>query len=182
MRAIVVKDPGYDGYANRLRDLNFHIKDTQLKIQELEKASAQVKGLRLSVQNLQNELTQQADELSILQRKYLRHSTEMDSMRTIVRYKDSLLDEREELINERQEDIIAFEKLLQENEMKVQKEMSELYYNQAAALEIAADRTQFAPNKKRKTLQDAVALYKISLSLGKLAAQERIDVLEKENN
>jgi hypothetical protein len=106
----------------------------------------------------------------------------MDSMRTIVRYKDSLLDEREELINERQEDIIAFEKLLQENEMKVQKEMSELYYNQAAALEIAADRTQFAPNKKRKTLQDAVALYKISLSLGKLAAQERIDVLEKENN
>jgi hypothetical protein len=58
--------------------------------------------------------------------------------------------------------------------------MAELYYNQAKALEVVAERTNFAPRKKKEAMRDALELYKIALSLGMAVAQERIDILEKE--
>ena len=58
-------------------------------------------------------------------------------------------------------------------------EKADLYFAQAAALETAADRTKFAPRKRRATRREAIELYKISLSLGKFEAQERITNLEK---
>ena len=55
-----------------------------------------------------------------------------------------------------------------------------LYFAQAQALETAAERTKFAPRKKKETRREAIELYKISFSLGKTEAQERISKLEKE--
>ncbi len=179
IRATVVEDPDYKGYANRLRDLSFHIRDTQLKIQELEKSSSKVRGLLVAVQNLQNEMAVQAEQFAALQQKGMHHIEEMDSMNRIVGHKDSLLNKKEEVIKIKSADIVAFETLLRENEEKMRREMSELYYAQAEALEIAADRTNFAPNKKKATLREAIELYKASLSLGKTEAQKKIEVLKK---
>ncbi len=179
MRARVVEDPEYKGYANRLRDLGFHIRDTQLKIQELEEASSKVRGLLAAVQNLQNEMALQAAQFAALKKKGLQHAEQMDSINSIVEHKDSLLHRNEEVIKIKNADIVAFEVLLRENEEKMRREMSELYYAQAEALEIAADRTNFAPKKKKETLKEAIELYRVSLSLGKTEAQEKIEVLEK---
>lgn len=179
LRATVVQDPEYRGYANRLRDLNFHIRDTQLKIEELEQASSKVKELLIAVQTLQTELALQADQFSALQKKGKLHRGEMDSMKRVVTHRDSLLNTREEVIKIKEADIAALETLIRENEENVKREMSELYYAQAEALEIAADRTNFAPQRKKETLREAIELYKISLSLGKVEAQEKIEVLEK---
>ncbi len=56
---------------------------------------------------------------------------------------------------------------------------ADLYFAQAQALETAADRTKFAPRKKKETMREALELYKLSLSLGKEEAQTRIEELEK---
>ena len=57
---------------------------------------------------------------------------------------------------------------------------ADLYFDQAAAWEKVADRTNFAPRKKKQARREALELYKISLSLGKTEAQGKIDKLEKE--
>jgi hypothetical protein len=56
--------------------------------------------------------------------------------------------------------------------------VANLYYEQAEALELAAKRTQFAPKRKRETKQEAIELYKLSLSLGKTEAESKISELE----
>jgi hypothetical protein len=57
--------------------------------------------------------------------------------------------------------------------------VANLYFEQAEALEMAADRTQFAPRKKRAAREEAIELYKLSLSLGKTEAEQKISELEK---
>ena len=57
---------------------------------------------------------------------------------------------------------------------------ADMYFAQAQALETAAQRTKFAPRKKKETKREALELYKLAYSLGKAEAQNRIDELEKE--
>jgi hypothetical protein len=61
-----------------------------------------------------------------------------------------------------------------------QASQADLYFAQAQALETAAERTKFAPRKKKETRREALELYKLSLSLGKQEAQQKIEELEKE--
>jgi len=60
-----------------------------------------------------------------------------------------------------------------------QASQADLYFAQAQALETAAVRTKFAPKKKKETQREALELYKLSLSLGKSEAQQKIDELTK---
>jgi hypothetical protein len=46
-------------------------------------------------------------------------------------------------------------------------------------LEKAANRTHFAPRKKKETRREALELYRLSLSMGNMKAQNKIDELEK---
>ena len=62
-----------------------------------------------------------------------------------------------------------------QNRIKV----ANLYFAQAQALETAADRTKFAPRKKKETRREALELYKLSFSLGNTEAQAKIEELEK---
>ena len=54
-----------------------------------------------------------------------------------------------------------------------------LYFSQAQALETAANRTKFAPRKKKATRLEALELYKLSYSLGNVDAHAKIQELEK---
>jgi hypothetical protein len=63
----------------------------------------------------------------------------------------------------------------EQNRIKV----SNLYFAQASALELAADRTKFAPRKKEETRREALELYKLSYSMGNEAAKAKIEELEK---
>jgi len=62
-----------------------------------------------------------------------------------------------------------------QNRIKV----ASLYFEQAQALETAADRTKFAPHKKKETRREALELYRLSYSLGNMNAEVKIKELEK---
>jgi phosphoglycerate dehydrogenase-like enzyme len=57
--------------------------------------------------------------------------------------------------------------------------IANLYFAQAEALEKAANRTHFAARKKKETRREALELYRLSLSMGNMKAQNKIDELEK---
>jgi hypothetical protein len=180
LRANVVEGTSYDNYASRLKDINQYIKDTQLKIAELEKTSKNVKGLSSSVRRLKADLELRSQELAALQMEVSKMRSDNESLSAAIVKKDSTLMAKEDVIKVREADIVAFEASMRDTNEKNRIAMADLYYNQAKALEVVADRTNFAPRKKKQAMREAMELYKISLSLGKAEAQTRIDVLEKE--
>ena len=101
-------------------------------------------------------------------------------MITQVTEKDSLLNERSQYIKVKENELATKEAEAREMNEQTRVDKANLYFAQAQALETAADRTKLAPRKKKETRREAIELYKISLSLGKTEAQERISKLEKE--
>jgi hypothetical protein len=94
--------------------------------------------------------------------------------------KDSTLLAKEEVIKVRETDISSLEMLMKDTNEQNKITTANLYFEQAKAMEKVADKTNFAPRKKKEALREALELYKISLSLGKEEAQKKIDALEKE--
>jgi hypothetical protein len=80
----------------------------------------------------------------------------------------------------REQDVANLETRVEDINTQSKASQADLYFAQAQALEIAADRTKFAPKKKKETKREALELYKLSLSLGKTDAQPKIDELEKD--
>jgi len=180
LRTNVVEGVTYDNYADRLRDVNQYIKDTQDKIAELEKSAKKSKGMAASIRKLKTDLELRETEIAALQLEVSKMRTENQSLQVAIAKKDSTLLVKEDIIKVREADIVTFENTLRDTNDTNRNSMADLYYNQAQTLEVVADRTNFAPRKKKQAMKEAIELYKISLSLGKSEAQQRIDVLEKE--
>ncbi|MBL7870459.1 MAG: hypothetical protein JNM78_02520 [Cyclobacteriaceae bacterium] len=180
LRTNVVEGTSYNNYASRLKDINKHIKDTQTKIEELEKTSKKVPGLTSSIRKLKNDLELRSQEIAALQLEVSKMRSENKSMMTAIARKDSTLMAKNDVIKVKETDIASLETLMRDATDKNRIAMADLYYKQAMALEEVADRTNFAPRKKKEALREAVELYKISLSLGKEEAQDKINTIEKE--
>jgi len=180
LRTNVVEGVTYDNYADRLRDVNQYIKDTQNKIAELEKSAKKSKGMSASIRKLKTDLELRETEIAALQLEVSKMRTENQSLQVAIARKDSTLLVKEDIIKVREADIVTFENTLRDTNDKNRNSMADLYFNQAQTLEVVADRTNFAPRKKKQAMKEAIELYKISLSLGKTEAQQRIDILEKE--
>ena len=180
LRANVVEGTSYHNYSNRLKDINKHIKDTQAKIDELEKTSKKVPGLSSSIRKLKSDLELRSQEIAALQLEVSKMRSENESMSVAIAKKDSTLMMKEDVIKVKESDIASLETSMKDATEKNRIAMADLYYKQANALEEVADRTNFAPRKKKEALREAVELYKISLSLGKEEAQDKINIIEKE--
>lgn len=180
LRANVVEGTSYNNYSSRLKDINKHIKDTQTKIAELEKTSKKVPGLSASIRKLKSDLELRSQEIAALQLEVSKMRSENESMSVAIAKKDSTLIMKEDVIKVKESDIASLESSMKDATEKNRVAMADLYYKQASALEEVADRTNFAPRKKKEALREAVELYKISLSLGKEEAQDKINTIEKE--
>jgi hypothetical protein len=180
LRANAVEGTSYDNYSSRLKDVNQYIKDTQKKIADLEKTAKGARNMASAIKRMKADLELRSNEVAALQMEVTKMRTENQSMAAAISKKDSTLLAKEDVIKVREADIAAFEASMRDTNEKNRIAMADMYYNQAKTLETVADRTNFAPRKKKQAMRDAIELYKISLSLGKEAAQKRISVLEKE--
>ncbi|HWA35467.1 MAG TPA: hypothetical protein VG737_15105, partial [Cyclobacteriaceae bacterium] len=97
-----------------------------------------------------------------------------------VSQRDSLISSKDEIIKVKESDVASLEGLVTDINAQNKTKVANLYFQQAQALETAANRTKFAPKKKKETRKEALELYKLSLSMGNQEAQARIEALEKE--
>ena len=180
LRANVVEGTSYSSYSERLNDINQYIKDSQMKIAELEKKSKNTAGMASSIKRLKADLELRQQEVAALQLEVSKMRSENETMAKAITQKDSSLLAKEEVIKVRESDIASLETLMKDTNEQNKVTTANLYYEQAKAMEKVADRTNFAPRKKKEALREALELYKISLSLGKEEAQKKINALEKE--
>jgi DNA-directed RNA polymerase beta subunit len=180
LRANVVEGTSYANYSERLNDINQYIKDSQAKIAELEKKSKNAAGMSSSIKRLKADLELRQSEIAALQLEVSKMRSENELMVKAINSKDSTLLAREEVIRVREADISSLETLMKDTNEQNKITTANLYFEQAKAMEKVADRTNFAPRKKKEALREALELYKISLSLGKQEAQQKITALEKQ--
>jgi chromosome segregation ATPase len=184
LRTDVVEGTSYKDYSGRLTSINNHIKETQAKLAELEKSvkssKASSSGYASTIKRLKADLEASTAQIAALQTEVERMRGENSNLTASVNQKDSLLTVGTETIKMREQDVANLETKVEEINTQSRLTQADMYFAQAQALETAADRTKFAPKKKKDTRREALELYKLSYSLGKSEAQQKIDELEKE--
>lgn len=180
LRADVVEGTSYKDYKARLVSINQHIQETQNKIAELESKVKKNNASTASIRRLKNELELSSQQITALQQEVERIQGENVALSRQVSQRDSVLTLNNETIKMREQDVASLETKVEEINASSKASQADLYFAQAQALETAADRTKFAPRKKKETQREALELYKLSLSLGKVEAQQKVDELEKD--
>lgn len=176
----MIEGNNYADYVSRLRGINQYIKKTEAKLKALEESNKNAsKTSTSSIRRLRADLENRTQEVVALQLQVANLNKSNMVLWTKVHEKDSLLFMKDQVIQLKESDIANLARMNVEARESNQTTVANLYYAQAAALEDAANRTQFAPNKKKATRREALELYKLSLSLGNHEAQVRIDELEK---
>jgi chromosome segregation ATPase len=173
----------YSDYKSRMRDINAYVKETQNKIEELEKtlktSKANSNAFAKSIKQLKADLANKTQEIAALQEQVDKYRNENQNLITTVGMQEAELVDKTTEIETKTQELALIEARVQE--LMIQSKMTEAdaYYARGQAVEEAAARTKLAPRKKKETLREAVELYKKALSLGKVEAEERIAALEK---
>ncbi len=183
LRVNMVEGTTFDDYKNRMRDINGYVKETQSKIDDLEKSlktsNSSSSSFSKTIKKLRADLESKTQEIAALQEQVDKYRNENQNLITTVGMQEAELTDKETLIESKTQELALIEARVQE--IMIQSKMSEAdaYYARAQAVEEAANRTKLAPRKKKETLREAVELYKKALSLGKNEAQDNITSLEK---
>jgi len=183
LRVNMVEGTSYEDYKERMRDINSYVKDTQRKIDDLEKTLSKSRSTSnayaATIKKLKADMEEKTKRIADLQEQVEKFRNENQNLISTLGMQEAELLDKEAEIETKTQELALIEARIQE--LMIQSKMSEAdaYYARAQAVEEAANRTKLAPKKKKETLREAIELYKKSLSLGKAEAQARIDDLEK---
>jgi chromosome segregation ATPase len=170
LRVNMVEGTTYDDYTSRMKDLNNYVRETEAKIDELEKSLKKAKGSAAAyastIKKLKAELQQKSTEIAALQEQVDKYRNENQNLIQTVNLQEAELTEKESLIQQKEEELALIEARIQELMVTSKVSEAEAYYARGLAVEEAANRTKLAPKKKKETYKEAIELYKKSLSLG----------------
>jgi chromosome segregation ATPase len=184
LRTDLVEGTTYSDYANRMREISVHVASTQAKIDELETALKKSKSSSSNyasmVKKLKKDLETKTAELTALTDAVNKYRAQNDTLLATVELQTAEINDKEERLVSKQQEVMTLEEKVKQLSEQSKVEMADQYYQRAQALELAAKRTHFAPKKKKTTQKEALELYKLAASEGKIEANDRIAQLEKE--
>jgi tetratricopeptide (TPR) repeat protein len=183
LRVNMVEGTTYDDYTARMKDINSYVKDTQKKIDDLEKSLSSSKSKNAGnvkiIKKLKADLEAKTAEIAALQEQVATLHSQNENLITTTKLQEVDLADKQAQIEAKEQELALIEARVQE--IMIQSKMTEAdaYYARGQAVEEAARRTQLAPKRKKETYKEAIELYKKALSLGKTEAQAKITELEK---
>lgn len=176
----MVEGSSYSDYVARLQDINAYIQVTETKLLALEAANNETsKKSTTSIRRMKADLAKNSEEIIELQKQLATARNENLALWVSVHQRDSILSTRDQVIKLRESDIVSLEKLVNDTQSDNKLQVGNLYFEQAQALELAANRTHFAPRKRKETRKEALELYRLAQSLGNTNAITKITELEK---
>jgi chromosome segregation ATPase len=183
LRVNMVEGTTYSDYSSRMKDINGYVKETQRKIDDLEKTLKNSKSnesaFSKTIRRLKSDLENKTKEIAELQEQVGKYRNENQNLITTVGMQEAELADKSTQIETKTQELALIEARVQEIMLQSKMTEADAYYARGQAVEEAAKRTKLAPRKKRETYREAVELYKKAFSLGKAEAEERITALEK---
>ncbi|MBX2911912.1 MAG: hypothetical protein M9954_02610 [Cyclobacteriaceae bacterium] len=186
LRVNMIEGTTYSDYTARMKDINEYVKESQEKIEALERALKKSRGtsnvFSATIKKLKADLDARNKEILALQEQVDKYRNENQNLIQTVSLQEAELGDKEAKIIEKEQELALIEARIQE--LMIQSKMSEgdSYYARGEAIEEAANRTKLAPRKKKETYREAIEMYKKALSLGVAKAQAKISELEEKVN
>ncbi|MFZ1806531.1 MAG: hypothetical protein WAU36_04890 [Cyclobacteriaceae bacterium] len=183
LRTSMLEGTSYDEYAQRMEELSGHVKRTQAKIDELENSVKSSKSAANSyasaLKKLKAELKSTNEEMAALQTQVDRYRNENENLVHTVDLQKAELADKLQQLSSSQDEITNLE--LNINQMLEQSKIdeAEAYFLRAETMEMVANRTHFAPRKKKETRKEALELYRLASFYGKEEAKSKIEELEE---
>jgi len=182
LRTDIVEGLPHDSFIARLGEINEYVKASRLKIEDLESAvkknSSANSSLRTVIAKLKQDLKEKGDELILLTAEVDRYRTENENLTNSLTMQSAELSDKLEQLTAKQEEVANLEDQVKEILAQANFDMAESYYLRAQALEEAANRTNFAPKKKKNTQKEALELYRLAALSGKEEAEAKVKELE----
>lgn len=183
LRINMVEGTTYDDYSARMKDISSYVKETQGKIESLEKALKDSKSnsnaFSRTIKKLKADLESRTQEIAMLQEQVEKYRSENENLINTVGLQEAEIADKQAQIDAKVQELALIEARVQEIMIQSKVSEADAYFTRAQAVEEAANRTKLAPRKKKETLKEAVELYKKALSLGKNEAQAKIEELER---
>ena len=183
LRMNMMEGTTFDNYTNRMEDLNKYVKDTEKKINDLEKTLKKSKASNnyyaVLVNNLKAEIEKKNQEISMLEEMVSKYQTENENLIKVNEMQEAEIVDQEAQLTAKQQELALIEARIQELMIQSKVSDAEQFYARGMAVEEAANRIKLAPKKKKETLREALEFYKKSLSLGHEPAKVKVDQLEK---
>ncbi len=182
LRVNLVEGTPYDDYTGRMEELNDYIKNTEKRLEELEKSlqssKANARAFSKTISQLKSELKGKEKEMAFLQEQVEKFRNENQNLIITVDLQDAEIADKQAQIDTKSQELALIEARVQELMIQSKISEAEAYFTRAQAIETAAARTKLAPRKKKETLREALELYRKALSLGKTEAEAKISELE----
>lgn len=183
LRIKMIEGTNYETFAGRMRDLNQYVHNAEQKIEALEKAARKYNNndaaYASAINKLKSDLEFRNHELNALKEQVNVYKNENENLISTVSLQKAEIDDKLNQIKSKQADITKLQDQVNQLMIKATVDQGDAYFAQAAAVEEAANRTHFAPRKKKSSRKEAIELYKLALNFGKDEAQARITALEK---
>lgn len=182
LRTDMLEGTSYDRYVSRMEDLQDYVKTTEAKILALEASAKSSKSTSRNyastIKKLKSELEDRNSELAVLQEQVTRYRNENDNLVHTVELQKAELSERLAQLDSSDNQIITLENQIDQMIVQSKIDQGEAYFLRAQAVETVADKTRFAPKKKRETRKEALELYRLAAFYGKSEAEPKIEELK----
>jgi len=150
LRTKVVEGTSYADYISRLKDINNHIKDTQSKLDQVQGSLKKTSRNSIAtIKRLKADLELRSQEIVALQMDVVKLREENAGLNRHVAQKDSLISSKDEIIKVKETDVASLEGLVTDINTQNKTKVQNLYFQQAQALETAANRTKLLLRRKR---------------------------------
>ncbi len=173
----------YDEYVRRVKDLNEYVKSSEKKLNDLDnalkKAHQTSSYLSSSIKKLRKELDDKNKYISFLEGQVSNINIQKDSLVTMTEVQKQQISDMDQQIQQKTEELNLIEAKIEAMMQQAKVNEADSYFDRAAAIEEAANRTKLAPRKKKETYREAIELYKKALAAGRQDAQAKIDELSK---
>jgi chromosome segregation ATPase len=184
LRTSMLEGTTYDAYVARMRDINDYVKSTHAKIEALEKSLQASKGstnrYARTIEKLRNDLKEKSDQLIALGDEIEKYRNENSNLIQTVTLQNAEIADNLVAIQEKKLETDSLQTNIGKMLTQSKVDEAESYYLRAQAMEVAANRTHFAPKKKRATQREALELYRLAAFYGKSEAGPKVKELEKE--
>ena len=184
LRTRMVEGTPYDSYVARMRDINLYVKKSRAKIEALEKTARRSNnGSYVSaIKRLKDDLEVRDHEIAALSERVNQYKLQNDDLVKTVSLRDAEIKEKMDQIKANQDEAVKLHDQIAQLMVKSKLDEGESYFARAGAVEETANRTHFAPGKKKATMKKALELYRLAQFYGKEEAQAKVSELEKRLN
>jgi len=184
IRLNLVEGIAQDDYVNRMKGLKTYVRKTEDKIQELEnrlkKSRSSNRAFTASLKKLKAEIESKNQEIASLTETVNKYRTENENLVKINETQGlDILDKLQQIETKKQE-VAALEQRIDDVSAKAKESIASSYMAHAKSVEDMANRTRFAPKKKKATIMQSIELYRKAALYGNAEASNHVARLEQE--